>query len=161
MKQVHVSARIISVPNTCCCCAKNPGQAKYEASSSRTTGVRVRRTQTRSWSFQICNPCLQWLAVVKRRSFYCSSFFISLIVLLFSVINAATGWILTSIISAIIFLMHWKKYIRKSQLEMPNADCKSPPIQYLGWQGSIHSFIISHPEFAEKFESANQKKLVG
>ncbi|MBY0231301.1 MAG: hypothetical protein K2W96_18620, partial [Gemmataceae bacterium] len=38
--------------------------------------------------------------------------------------------------------------------------CEDEAVAYLGWYGSIHTFVIASPRYAHLFQQANLKKLV-
>ena len=53
---------ITSLPPLCCCAGSRPTE-EFHATASRTTGKRVVRTDSRSWTFPICADCLDWIEV--------------------------------------------------------------------------------------------------
>lgn len=55
---VNVSARVLRWPPCCACCLR-PADAYLEASHTRVTGVRVIRTDARSWRVPYCKNCLR------------------------------------------------------------------------------------------------------
>lgn len=54
---VLISARIIHWPTICACCGGHP-QSNLAASSFRTTGVRVIRTEGKQFDVPYCNQCI-------------------------------------------------------------------------------------------------------
>jgi hypothetical protein len=55
--KVQVSARILEWPQQCACCC-GPPDMTWEASSTRHTGKRVIREQTKSWEVPYCSRCV-------------------------------------------------------------------------------------------------------
>lgn len=52
-------------PNLCCCCGQRSPRARYQASHTRTRGIRVVRRDTRVTEFPICSPCADWLEDIE------------------------------------------------------------------------------------------------
>lgn len=66
---VQISARIIRWPGICACCGHS-ADTNIEISSTRTTGKRVIRTQTKSWEVPYCSRCLSHIRAARElRSF--------------------------------------------------------------------------------------------
>jgi hypothetical protein len=62
---VRISANIIHWPNTCpCCCA--PADDTTEVASTRYTGKRVVRSQTKVWRVPYCRACLRHVDAAPR-----------------------------------------------------------------------------------------------
>jgi hypothetical protein len=57
MYRVEISARIIRWPPVCACCCR-PADSSIEISSTRVTGKRIIRSQTKSWEIPYCRRCL-------------------------------------------------------------------------------------------------------
>src|SRR5262249_48656717 len=65
--EIRVSANLLTFPRMCCCCGRtNQPGTTYIAHSTRTTGVRVIRHQTKKWSFPLCEECDDWIRAVRR-----------------------------------------------------------------------------------------------
>src|SRR5205085_4176030 len=62
---VQISARIIRWPGICACCGRHADTA-IEISSTRTTGKRVIRTQTKSWEVPYCHRCVRHIRAAKE-----------------------------------------------------------------------------------------------
>src|SRR4051794_14872358 len=58
---VQVSARLLNIPQACCCCGMHGVDTRFRAIATRTTGKRVIRTDSRSWDFPLCNRCQLWI----------------------------------------------------------------------------------------------------
>lgn len=48
-------------PKLCCCCGQRSPGAWFQASHTRTRGIRVIRMDTRTTDFPICRKCSDWL----------------------------------------------------------------------------------------------------
>ena len=54
---IEISARIIRWPHVCACCCQT-ANSTIQISSTRVTGKKVIRTQTKSWDIPFCRQCL-------------------------------------------------------------------------------------------------------
>lgn len=92
---VEISARIIRWPDICACCSR-PADTAIEISSTRTTGKRVIRTQTKSWQVPYCKRCLSHIRAAKDlRAFW-------RIVINLSLVIGLAGAVLTLLILGVI-----------------------------------------------------------
>src|SRR5579883_3455178 len=65
MYEVNLSARIIHWPDLCACCS-GPPDTHVNISYTRRTGVRVIRTQTKSWAVPYCRRCLSHIELAEE-----------------------------------------------------------------------------------------------
>lgn len=65
MPTVHISARIINWPPVCACCCR-PADTSIEVESTRQTGVKVIRTEAKSWRVPYCRRCLDHIEVANE-----------------------------------------------------------------------------------------------
>jgi hypothetical protein len=161
MHKVRLSAKILTFPGKCCCCAQFGATEKYAAVATRTTGKRVVRTDSRSWSFPVCVRCLRWIAADRLATGFGTIFFLFTI----GFISVAYGYrdkpkelIPNCGIGALIFVglaVLWRWSRTRSIKMKPDPSCGNPPVKYLGWQGTVHTFILSNQTFSAEFEQAN------
>jgi hypothetical protein len=144
-KKVKVSANLINFPRACCCCGREGADKTFKALSKRTTGKRVIKTNTRTWNFPICESCDRWIqsvGLVKGMAW------VVCLLLLFTFAPS-----LLIVLPLALFLIY------KQTSKKPG--CRSKPVVYTGWQGTVHTFLIANQSFYELFTAANNKKLVG
>jgi hypothetical protein len=169
---VQVSARLLQFPRLCCCCGRPGPSENYRASATRTTGKKVLKTDTRSWTFPICRDCLAWIAV-QRAANGLWGLFIALLV-------CAAGGGVFGLVSirepaGVLFLLcglalggispfaykGWKSKQSQADAIKPNPDCSTVPVVYVAWRGSVHTFQFASVVFCEEFRRANAKKVLG
>jgi hypothetical protein len=160
MYQVSVSARILSFPNICCCCASPGPNGKFTAAATRVTGKRVIKTQERSWAFPICAECIEWRdAVLRGRTVLILTFLSSALTFYLGLENLLifTVCLAISIGLGVAFFFMDK---HSDKIKVATA-ASVTPVVYHEWNGSVHFFSISNKEFYEGFCSANHSKLIG
>ena len=172
MYVVQVSARLLHFPRLCCGCG-SPGPSEgYGASATRTSGKKVVKTDTRTWTFPICGDCLEWIAIQGSANTL-RGLFIGLLVC--SVTGVMIGFASIREPVGILFLLcgvalggispfAYKGWRRKQSLAdgiKPDPDCSLKPVVYVEWSGSVHTFRFANLVFCEQFERANAKKLLG
>jgi hypothetical protein len=54
----------------------------------------------------------------------------------------------------------WKRREDAAARMRPQLSCHPQPVRYLGWHGTVHTFVFSSNSFANAFAAANQRKLV-
>lgn len=142
--EVQLSGNKISVPPRCCCCDGTP-DSDFAASASRTTGKRVVRTQTQSYSFPICQGCLAHVAAWPG-DVGCGAVFL----------------IVITVGLALIPYLLLRSAAKARALTMCSPSCAGPsaPVKYLGWHGSSRTFWFASDRFAIPFMRANKSKLV-
>lgn len=98
MYTVHVSARLLHFPRLCCCCGRPDPSEEYRASAKRTTGKKVVKTDTRSWSFPICRECLDWITIQRSANALCGLFVVLLVCavegVMFGLVSIRAVWCL-------------------------------------------------------------------
>src|SRR5690349_11405044 len=86
MSCVRISAHIIHWPALCACCCR-PADTSVEVSSTRVTGKRVIRTQTKGWKVPYCTRCLDHIDAARAlRGFSGATFHLSIV---FGLVGAA------------------------------------------------------------------------
>src|SRR5262249_6419670 len=93
---VQISARIIHWPISCPCCGR-PADTAVKISSTRTTGVEVIRTQTKSWDVPYCNRCLSHVHAAKELEMF------SWVVIHLSLVISLVGTALSLLVLGLIF----------------------------------------------------------
>jgi hypothetical protein len=167
MHEISLSAKLIRFPRRCCCCGAADAANKYEAIATRTSGKRVVRTDSRSWSFPICSQCLEWVRaknVAKALSRFLLLVVLGMSIALYVHYSNGADSIFPEIIgvasvAALFFI--WRRFRAKANHLKRNSGCRFPPVQYLGWQGTVHTFILTNSDFTTEFQHSNEKKLVG
>jgi hypothetical protein len=170
---VQVSARILRFPQACCCCGGAP-DTHIDASSTRVTGKRVVRTQSKSWSFPICRRCLEHVSLsdeagkLHQAAQNHKSIGIACII---------AGIMLMACLIGIPILIYG--IVAVSRLA-PNAVRRAKELEdearkflsnhwarhngvviYHGWNGSIHYFEFQSDSYAQAFIAANGNKALG
>lgn len=168
MYSVNVSARILKLPQLCCCCGVSEPQGRYQACYTRTTGKRVVRTDTRSWSFPICGPCISWIELDSTANRNRAVFVGTLVVGILGIFlgfssNEGKLFLVAGILSLILSIFAFKVWsdsrIRATEAK-PSESCDARPVQFLGWNGSVQMFGFSNRVFCGSFQSLNSAKLV-
>lgn len=171
MPEVSVSARILSFPNLCCCCGSGRPSTSYDAISTRTSGKKVIRQQSRGWSFPLCTACSRWMQAEKAALMMKAIFIWMLIgggIGFFGGIGSLpkpVGIILivlavgTFAASPFVWQIYTKKRFRANRVK-PDSLCDLRPVAYLGWNGSIHTFDFANDDFMDAFIQANRKKVL-
>ena len=174
MWTVQASARLLSMPTACCCCASSVASRKFVAASTRTKGKRVVRTDTRHWSFPICDACTRWIAEHHAANGWRNvsiGLGVAAVVCFVLAISTASqsnlgGAVLASFgvaaaAAGIVFAYSsWKRHEKTATRIRPRANCHPLPVRYLGWHGTVHTFVFTNDSFANAFASANHRKLV-
>jgi hypothetical protein len=174
MWTVQASARLLHMPPTCCCCASSVGTRKFVAASTRTKGKRVIRTDTRQWSFPICESCMRWIrahhAANRSRSFMVG-LSIAVVVCVLIIFSAGSqnnfgvaflaGVASVAAAGGMVFAYSaWKHNEKVATSIRPRSNCHPEPVRYVGWHGTVHTFVFSNNSFANAFATANHRKLV-
>jgi hypothetical protein len=159
---VDVSGKVFSIPRHCACCGGAP-DAELDASATRTTGVKVVRSQTHTWTFPFCSACVHHVRTWNNASATFQRVAIGGaalgVVALFvvniraAVVVAAIGLILGLVLAA---------RIRKQAVAQCSADCAcaAQAVQFLGWDGTLNSFEFASRTYGAVFLIANRAKLV-
>jgi hypothetical protein len=152
---------------------------------TRTTGVEVIRTHTRSWDFPICRRCLHWISLESAARGWLRPF---TALLIFGVAAIGIGIALASqgrfdpgmtnrpevvavyalklcgagllVLSPLAYVMWLKRHAEADGVK-PHPSCSTRPVVYQGWDGSIHTFTFSNPGFCVLFIRANARKVIG
>lgn len=162
--RVDVSAIKLSVPNVCSCCL---GQAttSLAASATRTTGKRVVRSQTHSWSFPFCDTCLGHLSAWKTAWGFGFAAAVVAVSVAFAAVSKIGSGELAPLVAFAVGLISFvavgahRKSVARSRC---SSSCASSglPVAYLGWHGTVHAFNFSSSEYAGRFAEANARKVV-
>lgn len=161
MEKVCFSAKILKLPNLCCSCGIKGAEFKYIANTSRKSGKRIVKIQSKSWSFPICSKCLIWINADNNQRIILKIFFFGILFcLIYLLINYSLSNLLIIICILIFVGIFWKTQKVKANDLKPNSNCFNPPIEYLGWDGSIHIFSIYNADFKNVFIKLNEKKII-
>ncbi len=171
MHVVQVSARLLQFPRLCCCCG-HPGPSEaYQASATRTTGKKVVKTDTRTWTFPICRDCLAWIAVQRAAHTLCGLF---IVLLVCAAGGAVFGLASIREPAGVLFLLcglvlggvsplaykGWKSKQSRADAIKRDPACRIAPVVYVQWSGSVHTFRFASAVFCEQFRRANARKLL-
>lgn len=170
---VQVSARILHFPPLCCCCGTSSGVTEhFRASSTRTTGKKVIKTDTRSWTFPLCVPCRRWIGVQKTATALLGLFVALILLGILGVavgINsihkpAGVGYLAAGVVLLLLSplaCLGWLSKQKQADAIRPAPECAVAPVKYLGWHGSVHTFHFTNHAYCQRFQVANANKLLG
>jgi hypothetical protein len=131
MHCIQISARIIRWPQACACCCQASDTA-VEVRSTRTTGKRVIRTHTKSWSVPYCSRCREHIQVgTTLRAF-------SMAVIHLSFVFGVLALVMTGLV-----------YMLVSRLPMTPAVLLTLATLVMG----TTLVIASYPWFQQKYEA--------
>lgn len=157
--RVDLSAQIASFPSECACCSGSAG-GEFEAVATRTTGVKVVRTHTRSFSVPYCAACLEHVSTFQSaqstRKFGFWMLFGGLVVCLLSPIAGLLG-----VASGVFILIGAISLGRRAESERrTSCACAGPAVEFIGWDGSVKMMDFTSMRYAARFASANAKKII-
>jgi hypothetical protein len=160
--EVVVSAKTISVPRRCACCGAAP-DSELEVTASRTTGKRVVRTRTNSWTYPYCSRCLGHVREIESVGAAAVACFLvgavgGLVVGVALSGGVGLGFAVIAFVVGAIFDGQRKSRIRN---QLP-SECATAAraVRYLGWNGTVQVFDFVSADYAAAFASANRSKLV-
>jgi hypothetical protein len=117
--------------------------------------------------FPLCSKCSQWISAEKSARASTAFFYLFLIgfpIGLYILFQNGVNLILPTIIGLAAniysYTLSSKLRIQADQIK-PSVNCCSEPVVYLGWRGTVHTFVLTNPNFASDFQQSNIKKLVG
>ena len=187
MPVVKVSARIVSWPQVCVCCLE-PAECNATITATRTAGVEVVRTTSKTWTVPYCRLCLEHqdtyrnLEATRRRlvrgflwaalaAFLAASAVFAVWRwppedhitggLAIPVAFACLAWLV--VLVPPIALRQRKAGRLSAWLDRqvsPACACRGPAAAYRGWRDSVHTFDFVGEEYARLFENENARKLV-
>jgi hypothetical protein len=178
---VEVSGRQFVFPFKCVCCLAEPDH-EFELSSTRITGSRVIRTQTRSWNVPVCDRCSahdkafreagRWGALLWTGGILGLLIGLALLIQMVAFLVgqdataphpiAAIAWTGAGI-AAIQYQRTRTRDGRALARELRSPQCTADTFlqsRYLGWSGSVHSFEFASSQYALAFMRDNRSKLV-
>jgi hypothetical protein len=160
---VEVSGHKLVFPPSCACCG-GPAQGTFTAVATRTTGIRVVRTASKSWAFPYCGECIGHVRAHQTAKA------ITVGLLAASAVTAAllassTGVGALGVCIGILGVggsLAVGSVLKKNALAMCKGACTcvGPAVGYTGWYGATHSFEIASPHYAFSFMHANKPKLI-
>jgi hypothetical protein len=167
---IRVSAKILNLPNLCCCCGSTGATEKYEARAATTAEKQEVKAMGNAWNFPICHRCNSWLEAKRNASIWLAisliAGFLLAVGLLISLSQEGEGprrWAISAIFfvfASFCLITHQKKRRDSARLKV-RAACTRQPVQYEGGSGSVHGFDFANEEFARAFLVINSKKIVG
>jgi hypothetical protein len=132
----------------------------------------VVKTDTRSWTFPICRKCLDWIAVQRAANTLCGLFIVLVICAVAGLVfglpligeRTGVGLLLCGVglgcISPLAY-MGWQSKKSQADAVKPDPDCRTVPVVYVEWSGSVHTFRFASAVFCGQFRRANVKKVLG
>ena len=169
---VKVSARLLHYPQICCCCGGTP-QAVIVSTATRTTGVRVVRAESKSWSFPVCNNCLSHDALytqAERDHAAATHFRLEAIVWIVMGVLLAGCLVGLPILAFGVFNLVSRyplKVLNASAVERQarsrtsrSCSCRTEFVVYRSWSGSVHSFEFESDGYGAAFVAMNRSKIV-
>jgi tetratricopeptide (TPR) repeat protein len=169
---IHISGQRINMPRVCVCCGGEPSTEIY-FTATQTRGkhvsTRVKNMQTRGWAFPFCSYCVSHSHKAKELMIGTNFGYIAGVVLIVvALFLFASYWflgllLLAGAIGTFVWSSREAKRAREGiqQLLRPTCiDVQNNLVQYLGWNGTVHSFYIRSQSYAVAFMRANRNKLV-
>ncbi len=151
MPRVAISAQNFAMPFLCTCCGGAPNMS-IAAAWTRTTGGRVRRSETHKVQFPICANCQRHCDSEPRAWVYVgSAIVVSLFVVAFSGLVPLA--IAIAVVSRGLFVAR-RSFARA--MRSPACEAVHCPVRLEGWHGTEHWFLFDSRRFAGAFASANQ-----
>ncbi|WP_394823165.1 hypothetical protein [Pendulispora albinea] len=155
--RIEVSGAVLTFPRLCACCGRPP-DPELVVWASRTRGVKLVHSRTKTWTFPCCAECArhmnEWYdGSVALRAFLVAGACIAFVVLVAGGIAEALA-----VAAAAIALGYAARTIarrRAAALMSPQCACAWSPVQYLGWNGTLHAFFIAQHGYATAFVDAN------
>ena len=158
---VEVSANILHWPDRCACCGGR-SNTTYAAKTSRTSGKRVVRTETKGWHVPYCRACAKHVnahaAAASMGSVALLAAIVAVIAFAAKAIDVST---VASGIGGVFFLLAAFSFSRSTKLACRSCGSIAPAIRYKGWHGTFHAFEFENPDYADAFLDANRKKVMG
>lgn len=161
--RVDISGNKLEFPLMCACCC-GPAETSLVAIATRTTGVKIEKIENRGWSFPYCSKCLEHFRASEKTfaAIAIALLVLALIVLLLAAPHSfCSGFVPVGLACFVVYA--WQEnQIKQTAESMCSTSCvgAASAVSYLGWDGSIHSFLVDNEEFALEFMRANRKKLV-
>ena len=152
-------------PRACACCG-DLDETDLSVSSTRQTGVRVVRSDTRSWGIPYCHQCVAHATTWPHSPI---SFWTLLVLgaILGGSLGVIWGWKLGSGIFAAVALpllaVRFHEIRKQNQalaLTKPTCCCVGPAVTYLGWDGSVHSFWVVSEDYTAMLAQNNAGKVL-
>lgn len=159
---VRVSARTLAWPSQCACCS-GPSNGSLRAQYTRTTGKRVVRTDTRSWEVPYCSQCLRHVQLVQSgKNTRGTGIWLTVLGGLMLPCLYALVFPLIMLIIGIAMIVSGNNTLRAAgAAATPTCGCLDPAVLYHGWDGSIQTFTFKNGVYAQAFQAANARKMVG
>jgi hypothetical protein len=160
-----VSARMILWPRKCACCGEM-ADSQWRATATRRTGKRVVRTTSHSWDVPCCSQCLSHIQSYRTTRSFAN---VSVILVLFGLALIAYSWGSESARAVVPLVILFAGALvalligmRRGALAKMRSTCASldAPIEYLGWNGTFHSFVFSNRAYVGEFQAANHTKAM-
>jgi hypothetical protein len=160
--RLYISARKLNVPRICACCGAPP-DAEMDAKHTRTTGKRVIREQTRSWTFPYCLQCIRHVEMWRNVGTVAAWTMLLAVVVAVALAKASGG--VAAAISFVLFAAIATAATARRRAKVraslsPSCAVPEPAVHYLGWDGSVQGFDIASRDFAASLAQANQRALV-
>jgi hypothetical protein len=213
---VRISANVIRWPQICPCCSAD-ADARVEVTSTRYTGTRVVRSQTKGWELPYCRACLRHVDAADRinslqreidhsrqpGNYHLTTVLTWVVAGLLCVMLGCCGALFSvktpagAVVCAVLALAllggavglsfvtvgydrrsheeavrHWKRRLADMKDELSERKRRAPlfrncaaagrlAVGYEGWHGTVHTFVLDSPRYADRFRQANRGKIIG
>jgi hypothetical protein len=153
--RVEASGYQFVFPQMCVCCGSHPDTA-LTVSASKTSGKKVKRTQTNTWDFPYCSRCIKHKDAATFAAI--AAVIVAVLALfVFAQIHIIVGLILGG--GGAVGLYIWLLNKAKGQCS-EHCVCVGKAVGFVSWDGTRQIFEIVSPKYASEFMLANQRKLI-
>jgi hypothetical protein len=135
--------------------------------ASRTTGVRVVRTTTRSWDFPYCQSCACHASRWQARNSWFGILILPALAWIYPLIDDASAALASAVIGVTtIGCLALAIAIRQRRIKDAQAAARSTcatlgdAVAFDGWDGSVQVFQFANRDYGKEFMRQNFRKLV-
>ena len=166
---VQISAKVLTWPQFCACCGKEPADRRLQASAMREVGVNVVRRTQQWWDVPYCDACIEHVELHERPNKWLDFGLVIASVVAglaltkrseFGLAPAIVGFVLVSAFFAAVGIMIGAS--NRSRARGMMNDCCCVPgraVYYFGWYGAMHSFAFERRDYIDSFLRLNGKKV--
>jgi hypothetical protein len=160
--QLQISAKFLSWPRQCACCGE-AADTHIHASASRITETkRTKRTETQSWEVPYCSKCSNHKTKYEAANNWTIAGLIAWLVVWVFIGNVAgtgaAGFILGGLLFGGSFIPYSQAKNEAAAMMKQSCCTAGTAVQYVGWHGTMHTFVFQNKPYLESFIALNAKK---